>query len=168
VIGKRFEVGDVIQFENASFRSGRLIRHHTQIVASVDANGRVTRVFEQNVGGRRTVQRNVAVDLAGLTGGMVTIYRPSPRVNRPGRFEFTVVNNTMSPQTYTRRSGAWSATASLDRANTVGSYKYYWSTFSPGVAASLEINGSSVPIRNAAAYELYTTTRGQVAIRQVL
>ena len=165
VVGKRFQVGDIVQLDNASFSSGRFVRHHTQIVAAVDGNGRITQVFEQNVNGRRTVQRNTATNLSQLTGGTVAIYRPTTRIDQPRRLEFTVVNNTNTVQTYTRQIGSFTAAATLDRANTVGSYKFYWSTIPAGASASLMINGSSVAIRNATAYELYTTASGQAAIR---
>lgn len=165
VAGKRFQVGDIVQFENAAFSNGRFTRHHTQVVAAVDGNGRITKVFEQNVGGNRTVRRNNAVDLTKLTGGTVTIYRPTPRVDQPRRLEFTVVNNTNSSQTYTRQIGSSSSTLTLDKANTVGSYRFVWLTVPNGATASLRIGNSSVQIRNAGAYELYTAASGRTAIR---
>src|SRR5262249_44727654 len=49
VAGKRFQVGDIIQYENARFSAGgvRSLPHHTQVVAAVDAAGRITRVYEE-------------------------------------------------------------------------------------------------------------------------
>lgn len=166
VVGKRFQVGDIVQLEKAAFSTGRFIRHHTQVVAAVDANGRITKVFEQNVGGKRTVQRNNAVDLTKLTSGSVAIYRPNARVDQPGRLQYTIVNNTPSNQTFVRQVGTQSTTLSLGKANTVGSYRYVWLT--PNSAAvTLKAGTSAVQIQNAGAYELYLTTAGQVAVRRM-
>lgn len=142
---------------------GRFIRHHTQVVAAADANGRITKAFEQNVGGNRPVQRNNAVDLTKLNGGTVTIYRPTPRGDKPGRLEFTVVNNTGSSRTYTRQVGSFSAVATLDKASTMGSCEHYLSAVRAGATAPLQMNGSSVTNRNASAYELYMAVLGRLA-----
>lgn len=167
VAGKRFQVGDIVQLEQAAFSTGRFVRHHTQVVASVDTSGRITKVFEQNVGGKRTVQRNNAIDLTKLTSGSVAIYRPNARVDRPGRLEYTIVNNTNSSQMFVRQVGSRSTNLALDKANTVGSYKYVWLTPN-GDAVSLKIGNSSVRLQNAGAYELYMTPSGKAAVRRVL
>src|SRR5262249_24764771 len=89
--------GDVIQYRDATFTTGGRFSHHTAIVAEVSERGLPTMVYEQNIGppGRtdRTVRRS-RIDLERLTGGWARIYRPEKRPPRkPGRFEFTVVNN---------------------------------------------------------------------------
>src|SRR5690606_2477589 len=46
----RFLPGDVVQFVEARFRGGSVVPHHTAVVAEVDGKGRITQVYEQNVG----------------------------------------------------------------------------------------------------------------------
>jgi hypothetical protein len=164
---EQFSVGDIIQYDHARFSDGSELDQHTQVVAAVDPAGRVTQVYEQNVGGQRTVHRAPAPDWTKLTGGSVTVYRAVPRTPQSGRVEFTVVNNTNTSRTWTLQigSGKWNST--LDRANTAGSYLVGVATASAGARPMLVVGNASVEIQDGAGYELYTLANGQVGIRQV-
>src|SRR5262249_21159083 len=131
VAGKRFRVGDIIQYHNATFSAGGNLAHHTQVVAAVDSRGRITQAYEENVGGNdgRTAQRRAAPDLTKLTGGSVSIYRPVARMRRAGRVEYTIVNNTSASRTY--KVLIWSdeiGKATLSAVNTTNSYRDGWVT----------------------------------------
>lgn len=168
--GQKFQVGDIIQFDNATFRSGnstRILQHHTQVVAAVDSNGRITKVYEQNVNGNLTVQKDAAIDLKTLASGTVSVYRPVARVAQAGTMEFTVVNNTNSTRSFNVQVGNWTGTHTLTKANTAGSYETASVSFSGSVKPMIKIGGVSVQIQDGAAYELYTKSDGQVGIRKI-
>lgn len=167
--GKRFQVGDIIQYQNATFSSGGSgkLAHHTQVVAAVDSGGRITRVFEQNVNGNRTAQRRAILDLTKLSGGSVSIYRPVARVNQAGLKEFTIVNNTNSSKTYTLQIGSSSYNNTLSSANTANSFTTRWAQVSGSTAVKLKIGGATVTVEHGAAYELYTTSNGTTGIRRI-
>jgi hypothetical protein len=164
---RRFQVGDVIQYHNATFSNRGAIAHHTQVVAAVDYRGRITSVFEQNVNGNRTAQRRAAPDLSKLTGGSVSVYRPVRRASRPGLVEFTIVNNTNVSRTYQLQIGSSLTSATLGVANTEASYWQRWATFSGNVRPTLKVGTTSLVIEDGAAYELYALPGGQVGIRKL-
>lgn len=169
-VGQKFRVGDIIQLENATFRSAgstKLVAHHTQVVAAVDSQGRITKVYEQNVNGDRTVRRHTAFDLRTLAGGSVGVYRPVARVAQAGLREFTIVNHTKSAQNFTIQVGTWTGGRSLTASNTAGSFQTGSVTFSGSVKPMFKIGNFSVEIRDGAAYELYTRADGAVGIRRV-
>jgi hypothetical protein len=167
--GKRFKVGDIIQYHNARFSSGGTAKlaHHTQVVAAVNSAGRITQVYEQNVNGDRTLQRRAALDLSKLTGGSVSVYRPVGRLAQAGRVEYTIVNNTNSARAYTLQIGSYSSSKTLDRANTQGSYRVGSATFSGAARPVLKVGTTSVTIQDGAAYVLYTMSNGRVGVRRM-
>jgi hypothetical protein len=164
--GKQFQVGDIIQYTNAKFSSGGTskLAHHTQVVAAVDSNGRITKVYEQNIGGDRTVRLSNILDLSKLNGGSVTIYRAEARTTAAGKYEFTVVNNTGSSQTVTGKIGSFSLPQTLTKANTANSYKTWSLSTSGSSKPTISVGGTSFTVSHGGAYELYMSN-GRVAIR---
>jgi hypothetical protein len=173
VAGKQFRVGDIIQFENATFSAGgsSKLKHHTQVVAAVDGAGRITQVYEQNITingvANRTVMKRTAIDLTKLTGGSVSIYRAVARVPQAGQVEYTIVNNTNASRTVTLQIGSSTSSYSLDTINTKGSYRTGFATFSGSAKPVLKVGNTSLTIQDGAAYELYTQSNGQVGIRKL-
>jgi hypothetical protein len=165
---RRFQVGDILQYHNATFSAGGDLAHHTQVVAAVGYRGRITQVYEQNVGGNRTAQRRAVRDLTKLTGGSVSIYRPVARVRRAGRVEFTIVNNTSVSRTYKVLIGSVEKeTTTLSAVNTVDSYRQGLWNFSGTARPTLKVgNISPLVIEDGAAYELYSLPGGRVGIRK--
>jgi len=160
----KFLPGDVIQYTNARFRDGTWATHHTAIVASVDGNGRVTAVYQQNFNGVRAVTLQ-SLDLSQLVSGYVKVYRPQTRTRPAGLYQFTVVNNTGGSVTVVERAGG-SASYTLTAANTAGSYRIRsWTTYG-GVRPTITVAGQAIAASDAAAYEIYNTGSG-VGIRQI-
>ena len=170
--------GDIIQFQNVTISGGWSAAHHTAIVAAVDKAGRPTQVYEQNVGvngkgkGGSTHDRTDRLDPLTLnsktiTTGTVHIYRPVPRVDAPGKVQFSIVNSTSAPQVVTEYyNGNVLGTLSLDTYNTAGSYKLGYVTGTGTITWSIGLNGKTVPLSNACGYEVYTSN-GTTAIRMV-
>lgn len=167
--GKVFKVGDILQYNNATLRSGGTSKllHHTQVVAAVDSRGRITKVYEQNVNGNRTVQKHDMLDLSKLNGGSVSIYRAVARANPAGLREFTIVNNTSSSKTYTLQIGSSNFSSTLTAANTANSYSTRTATFSGNATVKLKIGNSSITVEQGAAYELFTMSNGSTGIRRI-
>ncbi len=171
--GKIFEVGDIAQYDDVTFRGDDDAKpmHHTQVVAAVDSHGAITEVFEQNSNGHRVAERHPLRNLESIEGGTVSIYRPEPRARQPGRWEYTTVNDTDAPCTYTLQIGARIWNVTLDKANTEGSYRVSFASFSggagPGPIPTIKIGNASVQIEDGAGYELYSISKGQVAIRKI-
>ncbi len=72
--------GDVIQYRNASFRSGGgiyLFAHHTAVVAEVKSSGELI-VYEQNMQGKRYVTKG-RLQPNNLASGWIRIYRPAAK-----------------------------------------------------------------------------------------
>lgn len=69
--------GDVLQFEEASFRapSAASMPHHTAIVAEV-LGPETLKIVHQNFGRAGKTVSLLTIDLQGLVSGSVTIYRP--------------------------------------------------------------------------------------------
>jgi hypothetical protein len=163
--GKRFQVGDIIQYHHAKFSAGDDLAHHTQVVAAVDSQGRIAQVFEQNVGGR-FAQRRAITDLTRLTGGSVSIYRPVVRATQPGRVEFTIVNNTSVSRTFKILiASSETETTTLSEANTTDSYKDRFVNYSGTARPTLKFEQTSLVIEDGAAYEVFSLPGGQVGIR---
>jgi hypothetical protein len=69
--------GDVIQYRDATFRSGGgiyVFSHHTAVVADVKATGELV-VYEQNMQGKREVTKGT-LRPGDLAGGWIRVYRP--------------------------------------------------------------------------------------------
>jgi hypothetical protein len=158
--------GDVIQYRNATFRNGMWATHHTSIVAAVDPQGRPTAVFEQNFNGVRVVRRD-AIDVTGLTGGWLRVYRGVPRVTRAGRTEFTLVNNAAGVRGGTMRVGGYNLGAfTVGPVNTAGSYQTRYVTATPGLAVRITVGLTTVNVVNGGAYELFLRA-GRMSIRRI-
>jgi hypothetical protein len=166
----KIQPGDIIQYTNAKFSDGKTATHHTSVVASVDSKGRVTAVYEQNVGklvkGSSSQVRYVvkqALDLSKLISGYVKIYRPDARPVESGRYEFTIVNNTKSTASYQIKMGTTTKSYSATSSNTAGSFKTHWVKSSS--RPSIIVNGKSLSLTNGYAYEIYTASTGKAAVR---
>lgn len=161
----RFQPGDVIQFTNARFRNGSWFPHHTAIVASVDANGRVMSVYQQNFNRVRAVTKQ-PLDLSQLVAGYVKVYRPVARTPAAGAYGFTVVNNTSAPVTVVERAGSSWTSYVAGSANTAWSYRVRgWSTWG-GMRPSITVAGKTIAVDDASAYEVYNSGAG-IAIRKI-
>jgi hypothetical protein len=167
--------GDIIQYRNAVFANHAVAEHHTSVVAAVGAGNLPTQVYQQNVGlalrsGTRTIRYTVRqrLNLKGLRAGWVRIYRPLPRLDIPGLYQFTLVNNTGSPVTVgTFAGGTPVFTLPLAKANTANSYTVAAVTTSGSARPTLGVSGTSVPIVNGGGYEVYTTQGGGQGIRRL-
>jgi len=84
--------GDVIQYADADFRwqvaanawETDVADHHTAVVAAVSADGANVCVFQQNSGGKRYVTFGY-YEVAGMTSGVLHVYRARPRAVAPTR-----------------------------------------------------------------------------------
>ena len=166
----KIQPGDIIQYTNAKFSDGKTAKHHTSVVASVNSAGRVTAVYEQNVGklvkGSSNPKRYVvkqSLDLSKLTSGYVKIYRPETRSVQSGRYEFTIVNKTRSSASYQLKMGSTTKSYSATSDNTAGSFKTHWITSSS--RPSIIVNGKSISLTDGYAYEIYTSSSGKAAVR---
>jgi hypothetical protein len=118
------------------------------------------------VGGTSGSNRNT--NLSKLNGGWVRVYRPAARADQPGQYKFSIVNNVSSGQQVQIRSGTQvvGGPLSLSAANTTDSY--WWDTApSKGPVTLTLSNGASVPLENAAGYEVYQQSGGAVATRKL-
>lgn len=167
--GKVFQVGDIIQYQNATFSSGgsSKLAHHTQVVAAVDSKGRITHVFEQNVNGNRTAQKRAILDLSKLTGGSVSIYRPVARKTESGRYAFTVVNNASSSKSYSITYGSTKKSYSIGKANASDSHKTHWIKYTGSATPTIKVGSTSLTLRDGGAFEIYTTSSGSSSIRRI-
>src|SRR5262249_4165635 len=150
---------------------GKTAAHHTSVVAAVDANGRVTAVYEQNVdvpsGGGTERARYVvrqALDLGKLTGGYVKVYRPDARTPPAGRYEFTVVNNTTSSVQVTEQVGTSVSSYALAGRNTAASYQARAWTTTGGGQPTITVGGKTFLVEDGAAYEIFTAANGAVSL----
>jgi hypothetical protein len=164
--------GDIIQFQGVTLSNGASYLHHTAVVASVDAQGRPTAVYEQNVGtGSGAFARFVKLDplnLNTMVSGAVHIYRAVSRPDAPGKVQFSVVNDTGRAQTVTIWfNGRPVGTMALAAFNTLNSYQYAWYQWSGGGNWTISVGGRTVALNNAGGYEVYTAPDGQAAIRQI-
>jgi hypothetical protein len=159
--------GDILQYYNAQFKNGMWASQHTAIVATVDAAGRPTSVFEQNVNGRRTLMRN-SINLTQLVGGRVSIYRPEARVVVPGRVEFTLTNNIPRNVPVAMSVGPYAVGSTLiGSANQWNSYQMRWLRLPPGMPMRLTVGTTTILVQNGAGYELFTLANGQPSIRRI-
>lgn len=168
----RFLPGDVIQFVDARFRDGRVVSHHTSVAAAVDGKGRITEVYEQNVGSRTSPNEKIRhvvrqpFDLSGLSEGTVNIYRPDPRTPMKGKYEYSVVNKTDSPQSVTLTFGRGGQELMLDRANTSRSYLTLGASSSGTSKLSLIVGESTVVVEDGGGYEI-VRQGDQVVVRKL-
>ena len=78
--------GDIVQFRDTKFAGRRpgggtytmSFSHHTAVVQTVGAEGRVVNVLHQNYAGKKTVAETT-LNLNDLQGGWLRFYRPQPR-----------------------------------------------------------------------------------------
>jgi hypothetical protein len=149
--------------------TGGRFPHHTAIVAEVNERGQPTAVYEQNIGppGRtdRTVRRS-RIDLDRLTGGWARIYRPEKRPpHKPGRFEFTVINNAPEARDVDIVAGTRRLfTLHLSAENTERSYGH--ATVSATSAPTLVVGEAKATAVDGACFEVFTKG-GRVAIRRL-
>lgn len=183
----RIQPGDVLQFHGTKFitvtQTGNVTRtrtttaeHHTAVAAKVDAEGRYpTEVYEQNAPSRdeadaRDVVLN-SIDFSSFRSGWVRIYRPKARVDMPGKYVASLVNNTPKEQTATIRfEGSAVSKLSLTPVNTADSYTLPSLETSSTTLHFLIVldNGASVTVQNAAGYEIFTNPNGETAIRKLI
>jgi hypothetical protein len=156
----KFLPGDVIQYVDARFSDGRIVSHHTSVVAAVDGKGKITQVYEQNVGVRGKPNEKIRhvvlrpFDLSGLSKGTVNIYRPDPRTPVQGKYEYSLVNNTDSSQTVTLTFGNSEQILTLDRANTSRSYLTLGASTSGTSKLSLKVGEFRVTVDDGGGYEI--------------
>src|SRR5262249_47771093 len=149
--------GDITQFRNVSLSNGAMYWHHTAVVASVDAQGRPTAVYEQNIGlaggGADRRDRLDALDLSQMVSGTVHIYRAVRRQDAPGKVQFSVVNDTGRAQSVTISfNGSPVGSLWLDSYNRAGSYQDAWWQWSGGGRWTISIGGTTVALNNAGGY----------------
>lgn len=172
----RAQPGDVLQFRDVvlSVPGGGYFtyKHHTAVVAAVNAAGRPIQVYQQNLtfNGKNTrILRKDDMNFSRLTGGWVRIYRPKPRTDKPGQFKYAVVNRTPGRVNYAIKSGTFELAAStLDVNNTAGSYANGWYTVSGTRILEISLpSGPSIKVENAAGYEVYSPAKGVLGIRKM-
>ena len=164
--------GDILQYNNTKIVIGTstwTATRHTSVAAAVSTAGLPTLIYEENVNGIRTIQKN-SIDLTKLVAGWVRIYRPKARIDKVGRYKFTLVNNFSSSQAVTVKFGTQSlGTVTLGTANTMSSYIMQWvSASSTTTKFTLVLStGSTITVDNAAGYEVYVGTGGKAALRKL-
>jgi len=152
--------GDILQYNTTRIKMGNVTsttNHHTSIVAAVNPAGLPTLIYEQNSGNIRTLQKN-AIDLKGLVSGWIRIYRPTPRIDKPGQYKFSMVNKMTTPQTVTVKcENQTVGSVQLSVVNTAASYliQSVRSTSSTAQFKLVLSDGRSIQVVNAAAYELF-------------
>jgi hypothetical protein len=167
--------GDIIQYTNTKFSNGVTATHHTSVVAAVNSSGKVTQVFEQNIGkvinGTTQFLRYVnkdAIDFAQLTAGYVKIYRPGVRVPTAGNFQFTVVNNADAAQAFTVKFATTSfSPVTLQKANVINSFTTY-SCSGTGASFTITVGSSVLTVQDAAGYEIYKVSTGKYGVRKLV
>ena len=145
----RCQVGDILQLRDAKFANGRSSPHHTAIVATVDAKGYPTEVYEQNTNNRRLVTR-APMNILQLTNGWVRAYRPVAPVFR-NRFEFSLTNNSKSE---TVAFTLFNREMTLGASNTQSGYRTIWGA---GALPRLILDGRIYVLKHRTSYEFYTT-----------
>ncbi len=161
--GARIKNGDILQYRNATIVLGNgtwSATHHTAVAAGVNSRGMPTHVFEQNANSVRLVTKD-PIDLTKLVAGWIRVYRPIARVDKPGRYEFSLVNNMTSQQSVAVKFGSQSlGSVSLGSTNTASSYVMeVVSSSSPTAKFTLMLsNGNSIQIDNAAGYQVLNGT----------
>jgi hypothetical protein len=69
------QAGDILQYRDVRFGKKGHASHHTAVVASVDVNRKVIKIFQQNSGGQRFVTMGQP-HLKTLAAGWIRVYRP--------------------------------------------------------------------------------------------
>jgi hypothetical protein len=91
-MGKSSDIrpGDVIQFRDTRFEGPRAsgkgryslsFKHHTAIVSAVEKDGKLVRIYHQNMGGKKFVQEG-SLTPDHLKAGWIRVYRPLPGAPR--------------------------------------------------------------------------------------
>ncbi len=153
------QVGDVIQYRDATFKNGAQHPHHTAVVAAVD-RGQPTAVYEQNVGApAKRIVVKTDIDFRSLTGGWVRIYRPArPKPDRRNPVEFTLLNHTDEEVSF----HMYGKTVSLPAYDSPAGHMIAW-----GSPTRLVVGGTAYPIQHRKAYEFYKMRNGKVGLREV-
>lgn len=178
--------GDILQYKGTKFvhvtNSGRKTTtttvsavHHSSVAATINPKTKLpTKVYEQNGPATPNVDtRQILlnpIDFNALRAGWVFIYRPKSRVDEPLKHQISIVNNTSSTKVPTLKSGLKTvARFSLDPSYTSSSYITVWAhAASQKTGLSLVLpNGESIPVANAASYEIYKRQNGLIAIRKI-
>lgn len=173
VPGATMKPGDIIQYSNTRFKDGKRYDHHTSVVATVDTKGQVTEVYEQNVGkmvdGKPTMLRHILrepLDLSQLVSGHVMIYRPTPRLTKAGRFEFSVVNNTDAPRVCKLTVGTRTLTINLAKGNTSKSYTTWWFSTKTKLKPILMFGTTTLTVDDGQGFEV-VTVQGKAILRKL-
>lgn len=159
--------GDVIQFGGNAIISGTTYPgNFTAIVKTINSYNRPGSVFQQNLGGVRTVQ-TASIQAKGLTAGWIRVYRPVTRVDEVGTWKFSVVNNSASSQVYTVMIDVdIVSTVTATAANTSGSYLVHKITNDTIVPCV--VNGdNTIYLETGKGNEIYTDDAGAVDLRQI-
>jgi hypothetical protein len=158
--------GDIIQYDNAHFSDGSYATHHTSVVQAVNAQGLPSVVYQQNFASKRYETLN-PLDLSKLTSGFVRIYQPVARSAVANLYEYSVVNNSSTSQTYSASIGSYVSRTTLTATNTSSSYtNQYFTTAKGSAAPTLKVGNSSITVSDNAAYEIYGSGSA-VAIRRI-
>ena len=160
--------GDVMQFGGSAIvGSVSYPVHFTVVVQTVSGERhRPSAVYQQNLGGVRTVQ-SAAINLKQLSTGWVRIYRPTARVDATNTWKFTVVNNSSTPQAFTvmfdiTTVSSMAATA----ANSNGSF-FVFKVTTDGTVPCVVNNDNTIYVETAKGNEIYNTDDGGLGIRQI-
>jgi hypothetical protein len=68
--------GDILQYRDTHFITAHFA-HHTAVVAGVDPEHHLLTVYQQNIGGRKTVMK-APLRIDNLRAGWIRVYRPQP------------------------------------------------------------------------------------------
>ncbi|MDB5347293.1 MAG: hypothetical protein JWP89_5670 [Schlesneria sp.] len=165
--GNPCQPGDVIQFGGNAIISGTTYpANFTAIVKTVNSYKRPGLVFQQNLGGVRTVQ-TASIHARRLTAGWIRIYRPVTRVDEVGTWKFSVVNNAASSQVYTVMIDVDTVrTVTATAAGTSGSYLVHKITNDTIVPCV--VNGdNTIYLETGKSNEIYTGDDGALDLRQI-
>lgn len=159
--------GDVIQFGgNAVIGDVAYPTNFTAVVKSVNSNGRPSAVYQQNFASVRTVQ-TASIQTKDLSSGWLRIYRPIPRVDEVGTWEFVVVNNTTSAQVYTIMIDVDTvSTVTVTAANTAASYFVHKIT-NDTIVPCVVTGDNTIYLETTKGNEIYNADDETVAIRQL-
>lgn len=164
--------GDIIQFNSAIFTYSptsvvKTAGHHTAVVATVDADGRPTSIYQQNFDGVRAV-RTADIDTTKLTDGWLRIYRPKGRADGTDQWKVTVANSTPAPQTFTIMVGTTViGSVTLTAAGSPGSFVVKDLVTDGTVPALVLSNGTTLYLQTAKGNRIYDGRDGTVEVRQL-
>jgi hypothetical protein len=156
--------GDIMQYRDVKLGKGTTA-HHTAIVRTVDDNGNITGIYQQNAPSKdsddkRTVSK-ADFQVLKMSAGKIWVYRPVPPQN-PSPVQYNIINNSDTKTVEYLFTGT---THKLGEANTADGFRCVWAT---GKTANiLVVDGSTYRLAPRMAYEFYTTKDGKIALREV-